>query len=145
MVSKAELWKLYNEDLYVVINPEDIAEKPLPNSEEISDVYQYWDGSELREIWAKKDVQYRISITVDVKSVEDLDRWNWNFGWCYRYCFNHGRLYKIMSINDEPVDDKYLVLEFGEWQGALCWGRIVEEGDLDKIRNWGKKTANKEG
>jgi len=143
--NRAELWKLYNEDQYLVINPEDIIKKPLPNSKETSDVYQYWDGSELRVIWAKIDVQHRISITVDVKSVEDLDRWSWNFGWHYRFRFNHGRIYKIVSIDNELVDDKYLVLEFGEWEGALSWGKIVEEGDLDKIRNWDKETANKEG
>jgi len=112
--------------------------------EGISDVYEYFDGSEWRTIWAETDVQHRMSIIVDAKSVESLDRWSCNFGWCYRRRFNHGHLYKITSIDNEPVDDKYLILEFGEWYGALNWGKIVEEKDLDKIRNWDKETANKE-
>lgn len=100
----------------------------------ISDVFTYWDGSNWEEIWAESDAGKRTKVVIDESSKETLDRWDGS-NWCYRKPFRHGYLYKIVTIDGEQVEDKWLLVETGDWAGSLDWGEIVDGKDLDRVRN----------
>ncbi len=106
----------------------------------VSDVFHYWDGSNWQEIWAENDVQHRLSVVIDEETKENLDEWDGS-NWCYLQPFNHGRLYKILTVDSKPVENKWLLWESADWQGSLDWGTIVEEKDLDRVRNWDADTG----
>jgi len=132
----------YRPDLLICFPDEPVewAICTMGDLEGVSDVYQYWDGSNWREIWAEVDVERRILIVIDENAKESLDKWDGQ-NWYYRSRFNHANLYKIISINNEPVEGKWLLWEWSQWQGSLDRGEIVEEGDLERIRSWAERPA----
>jgi len=101
----------------------------------VSDVFQYWDGSNWNEIWAESDAGKRTKVVIDEDTKETLDKWVGR-EWHYRRPFTHGYLYKVISIDEQQVDDKWLLVETADWAGALDWGELVDGKDLDRVRNW---------
>lgn len=107
--------------------------------EGVSDVYRYWDGHNWREIWAEMEVVHRIKLVIDEDTKESLDEWDGS-NFYYRYKFNHASLYRIISIDDELVEDKYLLWEWTQWQGSLDEGTIINVKDIDKLKSWSEES-----
>ena len=101
----------------------------------VSDVFTYWDGSNWNEVWAESDAGKRTKVVIDEDTKECLDRWTGR-EWYYLRSFCHGYLYKVVAIDGQQVNGKYLLVETGDWAGSLDWGEIVDEKDLDRVRNW---------
>jgi len=115
----------------------------MDDLEGLSDVYRYWNGSNWGEIWFDTQAQYKISIVIDEDTKENLDEWDGS-NWFYKQRFNNADLYRVVSIDDEPVDGKWLLWEWSQWQGSLDWGEIVDGKDLDQVRNWAKAEDDEE-
>jgi len=88
-------------------------------------VYVYWDGSNWKEKWQDPSIT-ETEIVYDETKEENLDEWDGN-NWIYKRRFNHGRKYPIIEINGEKVKNKYLIIEWSQYQGSLPKGKIVEE------------------
>jgi len=101
----------------------------------VSDVFTYWDGSNWCEIWAESDARKRTKVVIDEESKETLDRWAGR-EWYYLRPFTHGYLYRVIAIDGQQVDGKWLLIETGDWAGSLDYGEIVDSKDLDQVRNW---------
>jgi len=109
---------VYFADSKVIVNLEDCEAYP---------VYEYWDGSNLREIWFDGNmIDNETEIEYDDEYYEDLDEWDGS-NWSYNGRFNHGRKYRILTIDGEHVEGKYLIHEWSQYQGSLDTGEIVDE------------------
>lgn len=83
-------------------------------------MYEYHDGSNLRQIWL--DPESAIEVVVEDAYVQ----------W-YRREWEFGRIYKIISIDGEAVEGKHLAYEDSQYPGSLPWGRIVDEDERRKL------------
>jgi hypothetical protein len=96
-----------------------------------SSVYVYWDGSNWKEIWLDEDCL--TEIVIDCDSRENLDRWdgqNWSFGGK----FSHANLYRVFYIDSEPVQEKYLLEYWTQWEGDIPVGCIISAEEAEKLR-----------
>ena len=98
-------------------------------------LYLYWDGGNWKHIWLPNPDHV---IEVDVEEDEDegpysLDRWD---GGNYTYggvgC--HAEYYQVSRLDGEPVEDKFLVRHWSQWEGDQPSGEIVSQEELDEIK-----------
>ena len=99
----------------------------------IVSVFRYWDGSNMQEIWFDVCGDEEVKIVIDQDSKINLDQWDGS-NWMFKCRFNHGSLYRIIEIDDEPIkEEKWLLWEWSQCQGALDTGQILNKEEAKKL------------
>lgn len=99
----------------------------IPAHAERIRVYGYWDGSNWREIAA--DDTFTVTEVECSENKVSLDEWDGsNLSTGGR--FNHQYVRKIHKMDDDPVEDKYLLVSYTDWQGSLPEGTILSRDEL---------------
>src|SRR5699024_8107439 len=82
-----------------------------------------------------------IVVDVDKDSKTDLDVWDGN-NWYTESEFTHQHFYKINKIDEEEVEDIYLLVEYDQYQGTLDTAEILEKEELlDHIQELGSRNV----
>ena len=93
-------------------------------------LYLYWDGSNWKHIWLPEPDSV---IEVDVEEMASLDTWDGN-NCTYGGVGCHAEYYKIFRIDGEPVEDKYLLRHWSQWEGVEPSGEIISSEELEEIK-----------
>lgn len=93
--------------------------------------FEWWDGHNWqRVIDHELEVEYRVSLLLNNNSVS-LDEWDGsNFqtgGVGY-----HERVYRILEIDGEKVEDQFLLEKTSQWQGEHATGEILTLDDVEE-------------
>jgi len=111
----------YDPDLILVF-PDENSDEAICKMSALDpmDVAVYWDGSNLREIWLDIYAIERHTVEIDTDSEVNLDECD-GHDRCYKSLFNHGRIYKVVSVDGGAPDQdkKYLLYQFTQWQGSI--------------------------
>lgn len=128
---KFEIWKKYeittNEfgeevEKVFLLPADEIEEK-----EEGIKVYEYFDGSNLKEII--NDSEYslpatELTVTKDYVSLDEWDGHNLTTGGVGE----HQEIHKVIEIDGETPDEPlYLINKWSQWQGEIPSGEVVDE------------------
>ena len=112
---------------YAICTMDDLCE------DDIVSVFRYWDGSNMQEIWFDVCGDEEVKIVIDQDSKINLDQWDGS-NWMFKRRFNHGSLYIIIEIDDEPIkEEKWLLWEWSQCQGALDTGQILNKEEAKKL------------
>ena len=91
--------------------------------------YQYWDGSNWKREWVET-----YSISEDITIVPDskicLDEWDGR-NMVTGGIGQHEYIYKIATLDNEEVNDKYLLVFSSQWQGVQDTAKIVDKDDIE--------------
>ena len=93
-------------------------------------LYLYWDGSNWKHIWLPDPDAV---VEVDVEEMASLDRWDGNNS-TYGGVGCHAEYYRISRLNGDPVEDKYLLRHWSQWEGVEPSGEIISSEELEKIK-----------
>jgi hypothetical protein len=91
-------------------------------------VYRYWDGHNWVTVWAD-DCSVSEDIEIDKDSRVCLDEWD-GHNLTTGGIGNHQCFYKIISLDDEPAEDQYLLVWYSQWQGVQDEGEIMNIDEL---------------
>ena len=97
---------------------------------ETEPIYIYWDGSNWEYAWLPEPDAI---VEVDVEEMASLDRWDGNNS-TYGGVGCHAEYYKISRLNGDPVEDKYLLRHWSQWEEDQPSGEIISSEELDKIK-----------
>lgn len=89
---------------------------------------EYWDGSNWQKVF-RHDEYNNPEVEVE-DAPADIDEWtgsNWQFGGVG----NHAKVYKIATIDGEPVKDKYLFWWTSQLQGSYDTAEIC---DIERVQ-----------
>lgn len=78
-------------------------------------MYEYWDGSNWQQTFIDDDDT--TDITVD-DIYEDLDSYDQNGNKYFGRQWEHGKLYKILTIDGDEASDAWLLYISSQWQGS---------------------------
>lgn len=110
----------YEAPLDVVVWSEDIGACLLSDCE-THPSYPWWDGSNWRREWPEDTTEVVVEETpVNLDTCDE--RGNWRF----RYQWQHGKLYTVLTIDGEPADGKYLLVVSSDYQGSHDVARLVD-------------------
>lgn len=91
-------------------------------------VYQWWNGSNyITEELGEADKETIIETSADYVDLDEMEGSNFVTGGLGL----HQRLYKIISIDGELAEDKYLLKRWSEWQGDHETGELL---NLDEVK-----------
>jgi hypothetical protein len=91
-------------------------------------VYSYWDGHNFKDITNDEMVEYELEVEEDEVNLDEWDGRNMVTGGTGL----HQYIQKIIELDGEKVNDKYLLVRWSQWQGSLPSGEIM---DLDDVKN----------
>lgn len=93
-------------------------------------VYEWWDGSNFKtEVLEGEATETIVEITNKFVDLDEWDGQNWTTGGTGL----HQYLYKIIAIDDEPVDTPHFLLEYSsQWQGSHHYAEILT---LDEVKD----------
>ena len=91
---------------------------------EIEPVYMYYDGNDWVSVWLPEPDHI---VEVDDEETISLDGWRNSTG-CYAEAL------PIYQIDGKPVEDKYLLRYWSQWEGDEPSGEIVSPEELEKIK-----------
>lgn len=92
--------------------------------------YRYWDGNNWKHTWLPDPDSV---VEVDDEEISPLDRWDGN-NYTYGGVGCHAEYYPICRIDGEPVEDKFLLRYWSQWEGVEPSGEIVSSEELEKIK-----------
>jgi len=95
-------------------------------------VYEYWDGSNWKEIRFDDSYMEEIEVEYAEDREEDLDQWDGS-NFYFRQKFQHGRLYPITKIDGKEVTGKYLLHIWTQYQGDVDEGHIIDEEEAQNL------------
>ena len=93
-------------------------------------LYIYWDGSNWKYIWLPDPDAV---VEVDVEEMASLDTWDGN-NYTHGGVGCHAEYYRISRLNGEPVEDKYLLRHWSQWEGVEPSGEIISTEELEEIK-----------
>jgi hypothetical protein len=104
-----------------IIYDPNVGEFHLGKDWDVIKVYEYWDGHN----WITKSGEEAIEYVVEVEEEQvNLDEWNGsNFQTSGTGL--HQYIQKIVEVDDEKVEDKYLLVRWSQWQGSLPSGELM--------------------
>ncbi|WP_374723677.1 hypothetical protein [Calidifontibacillus erzurumensis] len=93
-------------------------------------VYEWWEGTNLKtEVLEGETTETIVEITDNYVSLDEWDGRNWTTGGMG----HHQYLYKIIAIDDEPVETPQFLLEYSsQWQGSHPYAEILT---LDEVKD----------
>jgi len=96
-------------------------------------VYEYWDGSNWKEIWFNDAYMAEYEVIYDEENTENLDRWDGS-NCSFRGRFNHGLLHPIVKIDDEEVENQFLFEQYTQYQGDIPTAEIIDAETATELR-----------
>jgi hypothetical protein len=100
------------------------------NDVETCQVYTWWDGHNWKNEFGDDESVTVTKITVEDESVS-LDEWDGNNFTCGGTGL-HQRYFKIIELDDEPVENMYLLEYWSQWQGSHDTAEVLTKDELDK-------------
>jgi hypothetical protein len=98
---------------------------------ETTQTYEYWDGSNWRLIWFDDSNPIIHEITYETDFV-NIDKWDGS-NWFFRHKFNHGRIHKVLDIDDTYIQDTYILYEYTQYQGDLPIITFIDTKEKDRL------------
>ena len=98
-------------------------------------LYLYWDGSNWKHIWLPEPDAI-VEVEEDEEDDEEpvsLDKWDGR-NYTYGGVGCHAEYYHIDRLNGEPVEDKFLLRYWSQWEGVQPSGAIVSSEELEEIK-----------
>lgn len=91
--------------------------------------YTWWDGSNWRREWPED----MTDVVVDAV-YEDLDTYSSNGDKRFRRQWEHGKLYTVLTIDDEPITEPtYLLYISSQWQGSRDVARLIDADEREML------------
>lgn len=90
-------------------------------------VYSYWDGSNWKEIIndGMEVVETELVVTDDFVSLDEWDGRNW-----VTTRYEHHDVHKVISINDEKIEDEFLLVKRSKFEREHTLGYVVTKDEL---------------
>ena len=94
--------------------------------------YDYWDGSNWKEVRFDECYMDEIEVEYAEDRGEALDQWDGS-NFYFRQKFQHGRLYPVKKIDGKEVTGKYLLHIWTQYQGDVDEGHIIDEEEAQNL------------
>lgn len=86
--------------------------------------YTWWDGSNWIREWPEASNEMLEVVTET--TFEDLDSYDRNGNKYFRRQWQHGKLYKVLSIDGNDQEDTYLLVISSQYQGSKDVARLID-------------------